>query len=60
MQKHTHSAKCCTPKHSCNGHAPGHIHGQGCGHQAIVHGDHVDYMVEGHLHHPHETHCDLH
>jgi hypothetical protein len=57
---HTHSKSCCTPKHACAGHPKGHIHGQGCGHQAIVHDDHVDYIVDGHLHHQHDGHCDLH
>ena len=27
---------------------------------AVPHGDHVDYLVEGHLHHPHGDHCDDH
>jgi hypothetical protein len=26
----------------------------------VPHGGHVDYLVEGHLHHPHEVHCDDH
>jgi hypothetical protein len=29
-------------------------------HQAVPHGYHVDYLVDGHLHHPHSTHCDHH
>jgi hypothetical protein len=49
----------CAP-HSCSGHEDGHIHGPGCGHDAIPHGDHVDYLVNGHLHHPHGDHCDDH
>ncbi len=28
-----------------------HFHGQDCGHKAVVHGDHVDYLHDGHLHH---------
>ena len=28
-----------------------HKHGPGCGHMAIQHGDHVDYLHDGHLHH---------
>ncbi|MEM8835937.1 MAG: hypothetical protein AAGD00_08970 [Planctomycetota bacterium] len=28
-----------------------HQHGPGCGHTAIKHGDHVDYLHDGHLHH---------
>ena len=30
------------------------------GHEAVLHGDHVDYLVDGHLHHPHGDHCDDH
>jgi hypothetical protein len=26
----------------------------------VPHGDHVDYLVKGHLHHPHGDHCDDH
>jgi hypothetical protein len=26
----------------------------------VPHGDHVDYLVGGHLHHPHGNHCDDH
>jgi UDP-2,3-diacylglucosamine pyrophosphatase LpxH len=26
----------------------------------VPHGDHVDYLVNGHLHHPHSGHCDDH
>jgi hypothetical protein len=26
----------------------------------VPHGDHVDYLVDGHLHHPHGDHCDNH
>jgi hypothetical protein len=50
----------CTPNHHCEGHEAGHVHGPGCGHPAIPHGDHVDYLVSGHLHHPHGSHCDNH
>jgi DNA-binding transcriptional ArsR family regulator len=50
----------CTPKHDCGGHPKGHKHGPGCGHEAVPHGDHVDYLVERHLHHPHGDHCDDH
>ncbi len=28
-----------------------HTHGPGCGHPAIRHGDHTDYLHDGHLHH---------
>ncbi len=50
----------CTPSHQCAGHAAGHVHGAACGHEAIPHGDHLDYLVAGHLHHPHGSHCDDH
>jgi hypothetical protein len=26
----------------------------------VPHGDHVDYLVHGHLHHVHGDHCDDH
>lgn len=41
-------------------HEARHIHGPGCGHEAVPHGDHTDYLVEGRLHHPHGDHCDDH
>ena len=47
MSHHTHDS------HS-------HTHGPGCGHVALQHGDHTDYLVDGHLHHPHGDHCDDH
>src|ERR1700757_5139828 len=50
----------CTPDHNCGGHEAGHKHGPGCGHEAVPHGDHIDYLVNGHLHHPHDGHCDDH
>jgi hypothetical protein len=50
----------CTPDHRCGGHDASHAHGDECGHEAVPHGDHVDYLVDGHLHHPHGTHCDNH
>jgi hypothetical protein len=49
----------CAP-HQCGQHDAGHRHGAGCGHEAVPHGDHVDYLVDGHLHHPHGDHCDNH
>lgn len=42
------------------GHDPDHVHGEGCGHEPVPHGDHLDYLVEDRLHHPHEEHCDDH
>ncbi len=37
-----------------------HEHGPDCGHEPVAHGDHLDYLVDGHLHHPHDGHCDDH
>ena len=37
-----------------------HLHGANCGHTAIQHDDHVDYLHDGHLHHLHEGHVDEH
>ena len=31
---------------------PEHVHGNGCGHTAIKHNDHIDYIHDGKLHHP--------
>jgi hypothetical protein len=50
----------CTTDHDCNGHTRDHKHGADCGHEAVPHGDHKDYLVKGHLHHAHGTHCDDH
>jgi hypothetical protein len=50
----------CTPGHDCGGHPKAHKHGPGCGHPAVPHGDHTDYLMEGPLHHPHGDHCDDH
>jgi zinc transport system permease protein len=37
-----------------------HEHGEDCGHVAVPHGDHVDYVHDGHRHAPHGTHYDEH
>ncbi|MGH3506461.1 MAG: metal ABC transporter permease [Nocardioidaceae bacterium] len=37
-----------------------HEHGDNCGHPAVVHGDHVDYVHDGHRHAPHGDHYDEH
>ncbi len=50
----------CTLGHDCDEHESGHEHGPACGHDAVPHGDHVDYLVGGHMHHPHGDHCDDH
>ena len=50
----------CTPAHACGQHPAEHQHGAACGHPAVPHGDHVDFLVGGHLHHPCVGHCDDH
>jgi hypothetical protein len=45
----------CTPQTRCS-----HTHDPSCGHERVPHGDHVDYLVNGRLHHPHGDHCDDH
>lgn len=53
----------CRPINNARGaaqHGCKHEHGPGCGHEAVPHGDHVDYIVNGRLHHPHGDHCDDH
>ena len=43
----------------CNIHSHHeHQHGDGCGHKAVKHGDHVDYIHDGHLHRIHGKHVD--
>ena len=37
-----------------------HEHGPGCGHPAVEHGDHVDYIHHGHRHASHGGHYDEH
>jgi zinc transport system permease protein len=37
-----------------------HEHGPGCGHIAVEHGDHVDYIHDGHRHAVHGGHYDEH
>lgn len=54
------NASSCTPGHSCGAHDKAHVHGPTCGHERVPHDGHVDYLVMGHLHHPHGDHCDDH
>jgi hypothetical protein len=49
-----------TPGHNCGGHDKEHKHAAGCGHEAVPHGDHTDYLVGGHLHHPEGGQCHDH
>jgi zinc transport system permease protein len=37
-----------------------HEHGPDCGHQPVQHGDHLDYVHDGHLHAAHGAHYDDH
>lgn len=37
-----------------------HVHGESCGHEAVQHGDHVDYVHDGHRHASHDDHYDEH
>ena len=41
-------------------HIDRHVHGAGCGHEAVEHDGHTDYVFDGRLHHPHGKHCDDH
>lgn len=45
--------------HDVSGTHP-HVHGKDCGHPAVPHGDHVDYVHGGHRHAPHGEHYDEH
>ncbi|WP_370247606.1 metal ABC transporter permease [Nocardioides sp.] len=52
------------PSGSPSGHAHieshPHRHGRDCGHLAVPHDDHVDYVHDGHRHAPHGEHYDEH
>lgn len=37
-----------------------HRHMEHCGHEMVPHEDHMDFLVDGRLHHPHGKHCDDH
>jgi hypothetical protein len=37
-----------------------HKHGKKCGHKAVRHGDHTDYLHDGQYHAMHSGHYDLH
>lgn len=41
-------------------HDHDHDHGPDCGHLAVEHGDHVDYLHDGHRHAVHGAHYDEH
>ncbi len=46
-------------EHETAGSHP-HQHGDRCGHQAVMHGDHLDYVHDGHRHAAHGDHYDEH
>ena len=46
--------------HDTVGEPHRHEHGPGCGHPAVEHGDHVDYLHGGHRHAVHGGHYDEH
>ena len=48
------------PLHEETGERHRHTHGPGCGHLAIEHGDHVDYVHGTHHHALHGDHYDEH
>jgi hypothetical protein len=37
-----------------------HEHSSACGHEVVAHGDHSDYVHDGHRHAPHGSHYDEH
>ena len=47
---------CTHPKHENHPH----VHGPGCGHEAVPRGGHTWYLMNGRLHHPHDGQCDDH
>jgi zinc transport system permease protein len=48
------------PAHTATAETHPHEHGPDCGHVAVTHGDHVDYIHDGHRHAPHGGHYDEH
>ncbi len=56
---HAPFAALAAPDHTVTDEHP-HEHGEDCGHRAIIHGDHVDYVHDGHRHAPHDEHYDEH
>ena len=41
-------------------HDHDHAHSPECGHVAVRHRDHTDYLHDGHAHHEHDGHWDEH
>ena len=48
------------PEHTAVPETHAHQHGEACGHPAVPHGDHVDYVHDGHSHAVHGEHYDEH
>ncbi|MCW2760259.1 MAG: hypothetical protein JWR85_460 [Marmoricola sp.] len=48
------------PDHEATEEQHEHHHGPACGHPAVEHGDHVDYIHDGHRHASHGGHYDEH
>ncbi len=52
-----HTAHDCESRHTHDGHQ----HRRGCGHVAVQHGEHVDFLVGNELHHDlGDGHCETH
>lgn len=49
-----------TVEHEVHTDEHDHQHGEGCGHESVQHGDHVDYVHDGHRHSVHRDHYDEH
>ena len=48
------------PAHAAQHAGHDHVHGAKCGHKAVKHGDHTDYIHDGHYHAQHANHVDDH
>ncbi|MDN6100410.1 MAG: hypothetical protein L0K64_09990, partial [Corynebacterium flavescens] len=55
-----HWDECETSAHTLAEDHGDHVHGLGCGHVAVPHGDHVDYIHHGHRHAADHGHYDEH
>ena len=53
-------ARCPRPARTTSTDEHAHEHGPDCGHPAVPHGDHVDYVHDGHRHAAHGEHYDEH
>lgn len=48
----TSSARASGPRSASTHPNHPHLHGPNCGHTAVRHENHIDYLHDGHLHHP--------